>query len=79
MCTLCAENLQRRDHFEDLDVDGRITLRHLDGSVGWIQLVQYMVQWGTVLNLIIIFKLLSECQFLQDGLCSMELGDLLAI
>jgi len=45
-----------RDHWEDLGVGGRITLRHLreigiEGA-NWIQLAQDRVQWQACVNMI---------------------------
>jgi hypothetical protein len=49
------ENFKRRDHPEDLGVDGKIILKWILREigwevVGWIHLSQDRAQWRTLLN-----------------------------
>jgi hypothetical protein len=43
-----------RDHYEDLDTDGRITLKRIlekdDGCINWVHLAQDRDQWQTLAN-----------------------------
>jgi hypothetical protein len=51
------ENLNRRDHLEDLDVeDIRTDLRERGwGGVDWIHLAQYRDEWQALVNMVMNF------------------------
>jgi hypothetical protein len=53
------ETVKRRNHLEELGVDGRIILKQIligCDDVDWILLTQVRVQWRAVLNTVIKFR-----------------------
>jgi hypothetical protein len=50
-------NLRERDHLEDLDVEGRITLKWVikkqEGEMDWIRLAQDLDKWWALVNTVI--------------------------
>jgi hypothetical protein len=60
-----SENLEGRDHSEDIGIDGRIILKGIFREIGWegvdrMHLAQYRYQWQVILNAVMKLRITYE-------------------